>query len=119
MKNKKISIHIEGLRLRTIIGFSEWERKKLQDIVIHIKYNYNAADAIETDNPEYCVDYKKLVKKIIQEVEASTFNLIETLSHRIHEIVSTVRNIDNVQVVVEKPHALRFCDNVIATVGDK
>ncbi len=112
------SIQIENLRLRTIIGVNEWEKDNLQDVVISVRFTYNAQRAEKSDRIEDAADYKSLTKKIIKEVEASKFNLIESLASHIFKVVKESGDLKNVQVKVEKPQALRFCDNVIAIKTD-
>ena len=112
-------IEIEKLRLRTIIGINDWERGNLQDVVVSVGFSYNAQRAENTDRIEDTVNYKSLTKKIIEEVEASEFNLIESLANHIYKIVKESGDLQNVLVKVEKPYALRFCDNVIAVKSDE
>ncbi len=112
-------IHIKDLRLRTVIGANNWERDVLQDVVISIRFRYNAQKAEMTDRVEDVFNYKTLTKRVISEVEASKFNLLESLVNHIYKIVKENKELQNVSVTVEKPNALRFCDNVIAVKSDE
>ena len=112
-------IQIKNLRLRTVIGANDWERNVLQDVVISISFKYNAKQAEESDRIEDVFNYKSLTKRIIKEVEASKFNLLESLVNHIYKIVKENQELQNVSVTVEKPYALRFCDNVIAVKSDE
>jgi FolB domain-containing protein len=118
MGNKIVLIQIKNLRLRTIIGFADWERKKLQDVIVNIDFQYDASTAMKTDEREDAVNYKIMTKRIIKEVESSSFNLIESLASKIYDLVYESEGIKMVSVTVEKPHALRFCDNVMVTISD-
>jgi D-erythro-7,8-dihydroneopterin triphosphate epimerase len=118
MKNKFVDISIKKLRLRTIIGINESERKSLQDVIISINYRYNASKAIEEDNIKYSVNYKNITKKIIEEVEKSDFYLLESLANMIYTIVRENSSIQDIDVTVEKPFALRFSDTVVARISD-
>jgi FolB domain-containing protein len=109
---------IKNLKLRTIIGANSWEREVLQDVIISISYKYDASQAEESDNIKDVFNYKALTKKIIEEVESSTFNLLESLVNHVYTIVKANSELQNVKVIVEKPFALRFCDNIIATKSD-
>ena len=110
---------IKNLRLRTIIGANSWEREVLQDVVISISYKYDAKQAEQSDDVKDVFNYKSLTKNIIKEVEASRFALLESLVNHIYRIVKENDRLEDIQVVVEKPNALRFCDNIIATKSDK
>jgi len=112
-------IQIKNLRLRTVIGANNWERNVLQDVIISISFKYNAKQAEKSDRIEDVFNYKTLAKMIIKEVEESKFNLLESLVNHIYKIVKENRELQNVTVTVEKPYALRFCDNVIAVKSDE
>ena len=112
-------IEIKNLRLRTIIGANDWERKVLQDVVISVSFKYDATKAEETDELADVFNYKSLTKRIIKEVEASNFKLLESLVNHIYRIVKESNSVKNVKVIVEKPNALRFCDNVMAIKSDE
>ncbi len=112
-------IQIKNLRLRTVIGANNWERNVLQDVIISISFKYNAKQAEKSDRIEDVFNYKTLTKMIIKEVEESKFNLLESLVNHIYKIVKENRELQNVTVTVEKPYALRFCDNVIAVKSDE
>lgn len=112
-------IEIKNLRLRTIIGVNDWERDVLQDVIISVSYKYNAESAEKTDDIKNAFNYKFLTKKIIKEVETSKFALLESLVNHIYKIVKGNNCLKNVKVSVEKPNALRFCDNVVAIKSDK
>ena len=114
---KKTTITIRNLALRTIIGFNDWERTKKQDIVINIEIDFDASEAIKTDNVEDTLDYKKIKRNIIALVEESSFNLIEKLAAAIVEQIMGNRLVLGTRVTVDKPHALRFTDSVAVTMS--
>lgn len=109
---KIVEVNVKDLRLRAIIGFNDWEREQKQDVVISLIYKYDAEEAIKKDDIKHAVDYKTITKQIICIVEGSSYNLLETLANKIYEIVSENKALKDVVVVVEKPGALRFTDNV-------
>lgn len=109
---KLIKIKVENLRLRAYIGFKKWETEKLQDLVINYSFRYNAAKAIETDLEEDVLDYKAITKNIIQHIDRKSFHLLEKVADDILGIIRSNPFIRDVVVRIEKPHALRFSDNV-------
>ncbi len=121
MKNKaKISkIKVVNLRLRAYIGFNEIERTKMQDLVISFSFKYNTLEAVKTDDERFSVNYKTITKSVIKLVEHQHFLLLETLGDKIWQLIKKQPYIRDVEVVVEKPHALRFCDNVLVEISDK
>lgn len=101
-------IRIKDLKLRTIIGFKEWEREKKQDISINLKIETSSERAVETDDINDSVDYKVVTKRIIDAVEDSEFLLLEKLAGFVLDIVMEDERIDNATVEIDKPYALRF-----------
>ena len=107
-----MKIRIKNLRLRTIVGIYAWERKEVQDVIINIDFEFEGSDAAKSDRIEDTVDYKKLKKRIIEEVENSRFYLLEKLAGRILSIVMSDSKVIRARVEVDKPQALRFADSV-------
>lgn len=117
----KISnILIENLRLRAYIGFMDWEKEKLQDVVISFSFKYDIAKVCVTDNVQDAVNYKTITKGIIKMVDGQRFNLIEALAEKVYQyILQTHPDIQDVLVTIEKPKALRFTDNVMVRIDGK
>ncbi len=101
---------IENLRLRTVIGFNDWERKNKQDVIVNIKAKFKVGKAAQTDIVEDTVNYKTIAKQVINLVEKSDCNLLETLAQMILDIVMENHLIVWAKVKVDKPFALRFAD---------
>lgn len=108
----KSIIRIDDLALRTIVGFNAWEREKKQDVMINLYMEFDSSKAIQSDAVEDTLDYKKLKRRVIDLVESSTFNLLETLTHRILDTVSSDEKVLYAKVKVDKLHALRFAKSV-------
>lgn len=118
MREKLTEIEINKMRVRAILGINDWEREKKQDIVISIRFKYDAAEAIKNDKVKEAVNYKTITKEIISYVESSDFFLIETLTDTLYEKISSINGVRKTAIMVEKPHALRFCDNLIVRRSD-
>ena len=108
-------IRIKNLRLRAIIGVNAWEREHAQEVVLNIELEYDGARAADTDNIEDAIDYKRLKLRIMQEVEASHYFLLEKLAGRVLEIVARDPKVQQAVVEIDKPSALRFADSVSVT----
>lgn len=108
-------IKVENLRLRTIVGIFEWEKKNKQDLIINLEMEFDGSVAVKTDDIEDTVDYKTINKKIIQFVQENEFNLIEKIAGGIGQIVMGDSKIKKSVIKVEKPGALRFSDSVSVT----
>jgi FolB domain-containing protein len=105
-------IRIKNLRLRTVIGVFDWEREHQQDVIINIELKFDGSAAAASDALDDTIDYKALKKRIMAEVEQSSYQLLEKLAGRILEIVMDEPRIDAATVEVDKPSALRFTDSV-------
>lgn len=108
-------IHIENLRLRTIIGIYDWEKKIKQDVIINVVIEFDGSKAGKSDNIEDTIDYKSITKEIISYVENGQFNLIEKLVTGIGDIVMKDKRILKSTTTVDKPGALRYTDSVSLT----
>ena len=106
------TITIRNLRLRTIIGVADIERKDKQDIVVNVSIETDAERAIGPDDIGQACDYKTITKKIIKAVESSSFHLLETLTDRVLQLVMEHPRVTGATVEIDKPHALRFADSV-------
>jgi FolB domain-containing protein len=105
-------IRIKNLKLRTIIGINDWERRERQDVIINIEMEINGIKAVKTDNIQDTIDYKAITKKIIKEVSNSHFYLLDKLSDYILKVVMEEKQVKRAVVEVDKPHALRYADSV-------
>jgi len=105
-------ILIKDLMLRCIIGLSNEERREKQDVLINLVLWTDLTRAAVTDNIEDTVDYAALKKRIITLVEGSQFHLAETLADRIASLCLEPPSVQQVQVTLEKPTALRFAHSV-------
>ncbi len=124
MKNNFIydnlsTIKVEKLRIRAYIGFNKLEQEKLQDLIINYSFKYNVSEAVENDDIKYGINYKQITKDIIALVENQNFFLLETVAEKVWELLKNQPYIIDVEVAIEKPNALRFCDNVLASVSDR
>lgn len=117
---KLLKIEIESLRLRAYIGYLDWEKVKLQDLILSFSFTYDAAMAILEDDVTLAPNYKELTKIIIELVDNQSFHLVETLAEKLYQAIRKFdESIQDIEVKVEKPHALRFADNVIVKISSE
>lgn len=119
-QERLLTIKVDSLRLRAYIGYLEWEQQKLQDVVLSYSLKYDGMKATAHDDVRYAVNYKDLNKQIIKNIDNQSFHLIETLAEQVYGyIIGFDTAIEEVEVIVEKPHALRFADNVMIHISSK
>lgn len=100
-------IFLRELKVETIIGIWDWERKIRQTIVIDLEMSADIAKAAATDDIKDTLDYKGVAKRVQQFVADSSFQLVETLAERIAGIIRDEFDVAWVRVQVHKPGAIR------------
>ena len=105
-------IFLDELKIDTIIGIWDWERKIRQTVVIDLEMSADIARAAATDSVEDTLNYKSVAKRIQEFVGNSSFQLVETLAERIAGIVRDEFDVAWVKVRVHKPGAIRGSKDV-------
>ena len=100
-------IFLEELKVDTVIGIWEWERRIRQTVVIDIEMSADIARAAATDDVADTLNYKLVAKRIQSFVADSSFQLVETLAERIAGIIREEHGVAWVRVRVNKPGAIR------------
>lgn len=100
-------IFLRGLAIECVIGFIDWERRIRQTVVIDLELPADCARAAVHDRVEDTLDYKKVAKRVIAFVEASSFQLVETLAERTAGLILDEFAVDWVRLSVNKPGAIR------------
>jgi len=100
-------IFLRELKVETIIGIWEWERKIHQTVIVDLEMSADIARAAATDDVADTLNYKSVAKRIQSFVADSSFQLVETLAERIAEIIREEFGVAWVRVTVHKPGAIR------------
>ncbi len=100
-------IYLKDLRIDTIIGIYDWERRTRQTIILDLEMGTDIAKAAKTDNIEDTLNYKAVAKRIISFVENSEYQLVETLAERIAEILLEEFNVPWLRLTLNKQGAVR------------
>ncbi len=105
-------IFLNNLKIDTVIGIFDWERKIKQSVIIDLEMATDIAKAAASDAIEDTLDYKAVAKRLIAFVGESEFQLVETLTERIAEIVLNEFNVPWVRVRLNKQGAVRGARDV-------
>ena len=105
-------IYIKDLRVETIIGIFDWERKVKQEVSIDMEFPFDCKKAAATDSIDDTIDYKAICKGVIKFVEDSSFQLQESLAEGIATLVKEEYNVESIKLRVSKPGALRGAKDV-------
>ena len=100
-------IFLSELKIDTIIGIWEWERRIRQTVVIDLEMSADIARAAASDEVADTLNYKLVAKRIQGFVADSSFQLVETLAERIAGIIREEFDVAWVKVRVNKPGAIR------------
>jgi len=103
---------IKDLLVRGIIGIRDWEREKVQDILINVTVFSDTTRAAKTDDIADCVDYSTLAKKVQIHAETVARLTVEALANDLAKICLQEKGVQKVIVRVEKPGAVRFAASV-------
>jgi len=101
------TIFLRDLRVRTIVGIWEWERRLPQVVSIDLDMAADIAEAAARDDIAATLNYKAVTKRITAFIEESRFDLIETMAEQIAAIIREEFNVPWVRVAVHKPWAIR------------
>ena len=95
------------MRVETVIGVYDWERRIRQPVVIDLEMGTDIAPAAASDDVADALDYKAVSKRVQQFVGESSFFLVETLTERIAALVLDEFQVSWVRVRLNKVGALR------------
>ena len=100
-------VFIEDLRIDTIVGIYDWERRTRQTIALDIEMAFDNARPAATDAIGDTLDYKAVSKRLIAFVEGSSFELVETLAERCAAILREEFGVTWLRLKLSKPGAVR------------
>jgi len=105
-------VFIRDLRVETVIGIYDWERNIKQPVVLDLEMGTNIARAAASDAIEDTLDYKAVSKRLIEFVESSEFQLVETLAEGCAAIVLEEFHVPWVRLTLNKVGALSAARDV-------
>ena len=100
-------IFLRGLTTECIIGIWDWERRVKQKVVVDLEMGADIRRAAGSDRIDDTLDYKSVSKRLLQFIGDSEFQLVETLTERIAELVITEFSVPWVRVRLNKQGAIR------------
>ncbi len=106
-KESMDKIFLSELKVDTVIGIWEWERRIRQTVVIDLEMSADIAKAAASDDVADTLNYKSVAKRVQGFVADSSFQLVETLAERIAGIIREEFDVSWVSVRVNKPGAIR------------
>lgn len=100
-------IFLRELKVETLIGVYEWEKRVPQTLQIDLEVALPDSRAAKTDDIKDAVNYADIVRDIQKTLASRHFNLIETLAEHIAQILLNDFKSPWVKVSVAKLNAIR------------
>lgn len=110
MTYDKLFIH--DLKIETIIGAYEWERKLPQVITLDLEYAVNSKQAAEHDELSYTCNYSEVGQALTEFVKQSQFYLVETMADKSAELLMTQFKIPWLKLTIRKIGTLQNAKEV-------
>tara|TARA_B100001146_G_C15892354_1_gene310860 strand:- start:11 stop:367 length:357 start_codon:yes stop_codon:yes gene_type:complete len=105
-------IILTDLRIDTVIGIWDWEKRNPQTISIDLEMETDTKTASQSDSIEDALDYKAVRKRVQQFIQESQFNLIETVAENVAKIILEEFDVQWLKLRISKPFAIRGSKNV-------
>ena len=105
-------IYLHDLKVDCIIGIWEWERRTTQTLTIHLDMAMDVRRAAASDDIHDTLNYKAVAKSVTAFVSASQFQLVETLTEKIAELIVKEFQVPWVRVKLNKKGAVRGATDV-------
>ena len=100
------SIHVIDLEVFCTIGVRPDERSRKQPLIVNVSYRQDFAAAAETDRIAQTVDYAQISEAIRRYVEASRFQLLESLVRGLALHLVETYSLPHLNLHIRKPRAI-------------
>ena len=105
-------VYLRELRIDTVIGIYEWERRTRQTVILDLEMAADVARAAASERIEDALNYKDVAKRLIRFVGESEFQLVETLAERCAQIILEEFGVPWVRLTLNKQGAVRGATDV-------
>jgi len=105
-------IFLSDLSIETVIGIYDWEREIKQTVIFDLEMAADIRKAASSDHIDDTLDYKSVAKRVIQFVEVSEFQLVETLAEKVAELILNEFEVPWIRLKLNKSGAIRGASGV-------
>ncbi len=105
-------IYLHDLRIDTVIGVFDWERRVKQTVILDLDMGGDIRRAAASDDLADTLNYKAVAKRVIDFVEHSEYQLVETLAERVAELILSEFGVLWVRLRLNKQGAVRGARDV-------
>ena len=100
-------VYLNDLRIDTVVGIYDWERRTRQTVILDIEMGTNIRKAAQSDDIEHTIDYKAVSKRLFAFVGGSEFRLVESLAENVAGILVNEFHVPWCRVRLNKKGAVR------------
>ncbi|MDP8032991.1 dihydroneopterin aldolase [Pasteurella atlantica] len=105
-------VFIKELTVSASVGVYEWEKNIKQPLVFNIEMVWDFEKAAQSDNVKDCLNYAEVSQEVMNFVESQHFDLVETIAHRLAELLAVKFNIPWLKIELHKPQAVSQASSV-------
>ena len=105
-------VYIRGLRAQAVIGVYEWERHIRQTLVLDLEMASDTMRAAASDQIADALDYAALSGRVVALVEASEYQLLETLADAVARMITREFGVPWLRLRLSKPGAVAAAEDV-------
>lgn len=106
------TIFIRALRIETIVGIYDWERRVKQIVVLDVEMATDIRKAAASQNVKDTLDYHAISLRLTAFIQEQQFLLLETLAERCAELLQREFFVPWLRLCVTKPTAVPFAQGV-------
>ena len=99
-------IFLNDLKIDTFIGIYEWEKETLQTLGLDLEIDWDIRAAAASDDIADTLNYGDIAHTVVNFVEASRYQLIETLAEDLCALLLREYPIPKLKLTLSKPVAL-------------
>ena len=100
------TIFLKEVKVETRLGVPDWERLRLQTIVLDIELAMPHSRSCQSDAIDDTIDYGAIVQRIRQTLSEHSFKLVEALAEHLCQLILDEFGTPWVKIKVSKPGIL-------------
>lgn len=97
-----MTIYIENLTFKCIVGILDFERKKRQRVIVNLSFDYEFKDGS-------FIDYAEVSELVKRTMKDKKFKLLEDAVKTLSELIKNKYEVENLQLKISKPNILKHC----------
>lgn len=112
-------VFIRGLEANTVIGAYDWERGIRQRLVLDLDMAWDIRPAAAGDDLNKALDYAAVSQRVLDYVNASQFELVETLAERLAALIIEEFGVPWLRLNINKPGAVTQATGGVGVVIER